>query len=262
MSTTSIDGVAVRAIAGAVPSTIRRNVDIGEESDRSYVDKMSATVGVKERRVVRSGQFGSDLAVAAAGRVLDELGWPTDSIDLVVAATQTPDRLFPGISFTIHRQLGLPPSCTVFDVNLGCSAFTHGLWIASGLLRGLGRRALLINADTMSRTLGARDLGNQVLFGDGATATALEVDDDAAPLAFVATSDGKGTEAVCLPYSAMSASHEGTPEFVINGPAVLGLALAPFRSSSRNCSSRPASNLMRLTFSCPIKRTSSSSRSS
>lgn len=225
MATTIIEGVAIRAIAGAVPATIRTNADIGGEADRDYVAKMSAAVGVRERRIVREGQLGSDLAVTAARAALDALGWDADSIDLLVVATQTPDRLFPGVSFTLHRQLGLPQSCPVFDINLGCSAFTHGIWTTSTLLSGVGRRALLVNVDTMSRTLGATDYGNQVLFGDGAAATALELDDDAPPITAVLISDGKGTESVCFPNSAMSASPGRSAEFVINGPAVLGLAL-------------------------------------
>ncbi len=225
MATSTVSGIAIRSVAGAVPAKIRTNQDIGGPDQAEYVNKMSETVGVVERRVVAPGQFGSDLALAAAKSVLAQLEWDSQSIDLLVVATQTPDRLFPGESFQLHRALGLPQSCVVFDINLGCSAFTHGLWSVASLLPTVGRRALLINVDTMSRTLGADDYGNQVLFGDGATATALEVDHAAPTMSFVLTSDGKGTESVCYPNSAMSATPSVTPEFVINGPAVLGLAL-------------------------------------
>jgi 3-oxoacyl-[acyl-carrier-protein] synthase-3 len=225
VSQTSINGVSIRGIAAAVPATSRTNDDIGDASDREYVEKMSVAVGVRERRVVTPGQFGSHLAIAASESVLERLDWEPASIDLLIVATQTPDRLFPGISFSVHRHLALSQACPVFDVNLGCSAFTHGLWTTASLLAGIGRRALLINADTMSRTLGAEDFGNQVLFGDAGTATALEVDPDARPIHVVLASDGKGTESVCLPHSGMSASAAGIPAFVINGPAVLGLAL-------------------------------------
>lgn len=225
MAFTSIAGVKVCGIAAAVPSTVKHNSEIGGEADRAYVGKLSQQVGVLERRVVAAGQQGSDLAVAAARSVLAGLNWNPSTIDLLIVATQTPDRLFPGISFTLHRHLGLPQATPVFDVNLGCSAFTHGLWMASSLLAGVGKRALLINVDTMSRTLGAIDWGSQVLFGDAGTATALEIDSSASVINAVMTSDGKGTEAVCYPDSAMSASMDRAPAFVINGPAVLGLAL-------------------------------------
>jgi 3-oxoacyl-[acyl-carrier-protein] synthase-3 len=225
MAFTSIHGVSIRAVASAVPVTVRTNADIGGDGDREYVEKLSGLVGVRERRVVSATQQGSDLALGAALSVMDSLGWAPESIDLLIVATQTPDRLFPGVSFTLHRNLGLQQSCPVFDVNLGCSAFTHGLWSTASLLAGVGKRALLVNVDTMSRTLGASDWGNQVLFGDAGTATALEIDASAAPIHVVLMSDGKGTESVCYPDSAMSANHDRSPAFVINGPAVLGLAL-------------------------------------
>ena len=225
MTYTFVNEVAIRGIAAAVPQTARANIDIGTGEDRDYVEKLSAMVGVHERRVVAAGQHGSDLALAAVRSLLDRLDWDPATIDLLVVATQTPDRLFPGIAFSLHRQLGLSQRAPVFDVNLGCSAFTHGLWIASSLLRGVGTRAVLVNADTMSRTLGPTDWGNQVLFGDAGTATALELDATASPIHAVLMSDGKGTEAVCFPDSAMSASPDRLPAFIINGPAVLGLAL-------------------------------------
>jgi 3-oxoacyl-[acyl-carrier-protein] synthase-3 len=225
MAFTSMAGVRIRGVAAAVPATIRRNGEIGGAGQREYVEKLSSQVGVIERRVVGPGQLGSGLAAAATRSLLDGLGWEPASIGLLVVATQTPDRLFPGIAFTLHRHLDLPKSTPVFDVNLGCSAFTHGLWTAATLLPGTGRRALLVNVDTMSRTLGAADWGNQVLFGDAGTATALELDPGAAPIHAVLMSDGKGTESVCYPHSAMSAARDQVPEFIINGPAVLGLAL-------------------------------------
>ena len=225
MAFTSIAGVKVCGIAAAVPATVRINSDIGGAAERAYVEKLSQQVGVRERRVVAPGQQGSDLAGAAARSVLAGLDWEARSVDLLIVATQTPDRLFPGISFTLHRNLGLPQAAPVFDVNLGCSAFTHGLWMASSLLPGVGRRALLVNVDVMSRTLGSTDWGNQVLFGDAGTATALEIDDSASVIDAILMSDGKGSESVCYPDSAMGASIDRTPAFVINGPAVLGLAL-------------------------------------
>jgi len=220
-----VEHVAVRGVAAAVPATVRSNDDIGGPAERDYVAKLSATVGVVERRVVSSEQYGSHLAVVAVRSLLDTIGWNTDSIDLLIVATQTPDRLFPGTSFVLHRQLGLRQECPVFDLNLGCSAFTHGLWSTSALLRSVGSRAVLVNVDTMSRTLGDDDYGNKVLFGDAATATALEIDANATAMHVVLTSDGKGTESVCFPNSAMSASRDHVPAFIINGPAVLGLAL-------------------------------------
>jgi len=225
MAVTTLTGVRIRGISAAVPEEIRLNSDIGGAADRQYIEQLSGQVGVTQRRIVSPAQFGSDLGAAASSALLAALGWDPASIDILVVATQTPDRLFPGISFMLHRQLGLPPSTPVFDMNLGCSAFTHGIWTVGSLLPGVGKRGLLVNVDTMSRTLGESDWGNQVLFGDAGTATALESAGDAPPIYIVLSSDGKGTESVCLPNSGMQVNRRDNPEFLINGPAVLGLAL-------------------------------------
>jgi 3-oxoacyl-[acyl-carrier-protein] synthase-3 len=225
MSLILVTGVAIRGVCAVVPSKVLTNDEIGGVADRDYIDKLSQTVGVSERRKVGANEFGSHLAIEAGRLLLSQLNWEPSSIDLLVVATQTPDRLFPGISFMVHKNLRLPTTCTVFDLNLGCSAFTHGLWVVSTLLKNLGRRGILINVDTMSRTIRPDDYGNQVLFGDAGTATAIEIDSSSNPIHIITMSEGNGIESVSLPNSAMSAAHDKSSGFVINGPAVLGLAL-------------------------------------
>ena len=225
MTFSIIEGIAIRGIVSFVPSKKITNVQIGGDQDREYVESLSLKVGVQERRVVGDNQYSSDLAVAAGKKLLEEMKWEASSVDLLIVATQTPDNLFPAVSFKVHRELGLPKHCAVFDINLGCSAFTHGIWITSTLLAGSGSRAILINVDTMSRTLGSLDIGNQVLFGDAGSATGLEIEHSARKIYASTMSDGKGIGSVCLPNSGMAASPDKASNFHINGPAVLGLAL-------------------------------------
>src|SRR5258708_29095258 len=107
MAVSHVEGVAVRGIASAVPAHVVLNSEIGEAGDRDYVEKISGLVGVTERRSLPSGRLGSDLARSAAERLLEALEWSATDVDLLVVATQTPDRLFPGVSFVLHRELGL-----------------------------------------------------------------------------------------------------------------------------------------------------------
>ncbi len=224
--TWTVNDVRVSSMAAALPAAVMTNEDlIAEGADPEYVARMSETVGVLERRVVVPAQFGSDLALSAARRVLEHEGWGPDDLDILVVGTQTPDRLFPGISFALHRALGLGTDCAVFDVNLGCSAFVYGAWLVSTALAQGGRRGLLVTVDTMSRTLRRDDWGNRVLFGDAAAAVAFTKDEDAASIRFSLASDGRGADSVCLPGTAMQAGIDDAVGFRINGPAVLGLAL-------------------------------------
>jgi 3-oxoacyl-[acyl-carrier-protein] synthase-3 len=225
MAESVLQQIALKTMAAAVPIRVRLNSEIGADTERDYVERLSLKVGVDRRHVVCEGQSGTDLAVAAVMEALKCAGWNPDSIDLLVVGTQTPDQLFPGNSFRLHQKLGLSKKCVVFDVNLGCSAFTHGLWITGNLLRSCGKRAALVNVDLMSRTLGSTDTGNQVLFGDAATAVFLELDESAQPSYFCLGSDGNGVSAVLMPNSACGPRTGFVSEFKINGPAVLGMAL-------------------------------------
>jgi 3-oxoacyl-[acyl-carrier-protein] synthase-3 len=222
----NIPGIRMSSVAAALPSVTVSNDDlIRAGGDPEYIERMSDIVGVSHRHVVSSGQLGSGLAIDAAARVMEHEGWGPHDVDVLVVGTQTPDRLFPGISFTVHRALGLSTDCAVFDVNLGCSAFVYGAWIIASLLRGDARRGLLVTVDVMSRTLRADDFGNRVLFGDAAAAVAFERGDPEAVIVASMASDGRGESSVCLPGTAMTTGIEEAAGFHINGPAVLALAL-------------------------------------
>jgi hypothetical protein len=72
----------------------------------------------------------SDLCEAAAERLLDQLGWERDSVDGMIFVTQSPitgcrPRLQP-----VHGRMGLRVGAIAFDVNLGCSGYPYGLWLA------------------------------------------------------------------------------------------------------------------------------------
>ena len=73
MSSILITGVAIRGISAVVPSKVLTNDQIGGITNRDYVNKLSQTVGVSERRTVASNEFGSHLAIEAGRRLLSQL---------------------------------------------------------------------------------------------------------------------------------------------------------------------------------------------
>ncbi|MEN3940213.1 ketoacyl-ACP synthase III [Prosthecobacter sp. SYSU 5D2] len=156
--------------------------------------------GVKERRIDRS-LCTSDLCVAAAEKLISELGWERSSIQHLVFITQSPDYRLPATSCVIQQRLGLSTDCTAFDVNLGCSGYTYGIWLTSKLLEP-GQRALLLAGDTSSAMVGAEDRSAAPLFGDCGTATAFEfpADGDALnEIAFIGGTNGAGHSNIIIP---------------------------------------------------------------
>jgi 3-oxoacyl-[acyl-carrier-protein] synthase-3 len=221
------DDFQVRCIGAVVPPSEVSNLDLVQGQERSeYWQSLAGRMGVSRRFVCDQQEYSSDLAEYALRQVLTAEGWSPSELAYLVVVTQTPDTLFPGISHKLHEHLDLDEGTAVFDVNLGCSGFVYGTWILSSLLRSKpGFRGALVVVDTMSRVLEPFDVGNRLLFGDGATAVLAECKPGDTPVNFLLGSDGRGTSSVSLDFSGMRAVDGKASEFVLNGPAVLSLAL-------------------------------------
>lgn len=187
------NGVSIRGIVCAVPGEPVPVAEIGKHFGDTEVEKISKTVGLRELHRVAPGQTAGDLAVQAAERLLDDLGWERDSIDGVIMVTQTPDHLCPATACIAQAKLGLSSHCLAFDVNQGCSGYVYGLYMATQFIASGGcRRFLLLAGDTSSIGISPEDRSVALLFGDAGTATALEFDADAPPISFVLGTDGTG----------------------------------------------------------------------
>lgn len=194
-----VAGVAIRAIAAAVPKRVASTADYPYLTPEERARFQKAT-GIVERHIVEAGQCASDLCFTAAQATLEHLGWAHDSIGALVLITQTADQPVPATSITLQHKLGLAQACIAFDVNLGCSSYPYGLAIIASLMQSLGvARALLLIGDVSSPTCAISDKSSWPLFGDAGSATALERDDTAQPMFFDLMSDGSGKDAIIIP---------------------------------------------------------------
>ncbi len=200
MARCRISNVAIRGVVCAVPGEPHNVEEFGGAFDPGEVQKIKATVGLREVYRVQSGQTAGDLCTEAANALLDDLGWAKDSVDGLIVITQCPDYVCPATACAIHGKLGLSPSTFAYDVNLGCSGYVYGLWMASqAVASGVAKRVLLLAGDTLSRVLSPEDKSVAMLFGDAGTATALEFDASASVMSYVLGSDGAGYENLIIP---------------------------------------------------------------
>jgi 3-oxoacyl-[acyl-carrier-protein] synthase-3 len=196
--TAPLTGVAIRGIATAVPTRVARTADytLLTEAERA---KFAAGTGIEARRLAADGQCTSDLCIAAAEDLLGRLAWERADVGALVMITQTGDHPVPATAIIVQHKLGLPKSCAAFDINLGCSSYPYGLAVLGSMMRTLGiRRALLLVGDVSSRLCAYNDKSSWPLFGDAGSATALELDDSAAPIHFDLNSDGAGKDAIIV----------------------------------------------------------------
>jgi len=164
----------VLGCGGYLPARILSNDELAR-SVQTTDEWIVQRTGIRERHIAAPGELTSDLALHAARAALLNAHVEADTIDLIVLATSTPDQTFPATAVTVQAGLGITRGAA-FDLQAVCSGFVYALQVTDALLRaGSYKRALVIGAETFSRILDWNDRTTCVLFGDGAGAVVLEL---------------------------------------------------------------------------------------
>lgn len=195
MAVTSTLPHRLRAIATVVPPQVFENTRDATGFTPQEVDSVVRMVGVKRRHLAAETVCSSDLCLHAARDALRSVQWDPASVDGLILVTQSPDYFQPSTACLLHRDLGLSDRCAAFDVGLGCSGYTYGLWMAGMMLQSGGfRRLLLLHGETPTRFCDPADRSVGLLFGDAGSATAIEAAEGPAgrPWWFSLHTDGTG----------------------------------------------------------------------
>jgi 3-oxoacyl-[acyl-carrier-protein] synthase III len=193
MAQTKVGGIVLRGISTCVPGAVAAITEDEASFTSEEVMRVVKMAGVKERHLVSHEICASDLCLEAGRRLLEELGWAPETVDLLVFVTQSPDYITPNSACVLQRKLKLSTNCAAFDINLGCSAFPYGLCVVARMLGNNGfRRALLLVGETPSKSCFPGDRATSLIFGDAGSAAALEADSTASSMGFVLCTDGKG----------------------------------------------------------------------
>jgi 3-oxoacyl-[acyl-carrier-protein] synthase III len=166
----------VRGTGSALPKRELSNKELAATVDTSDEWIVERT-GIRTRYIASDGETTGSLATEAARRALEDAGLDPGDVDLIVLATATPDQTFPSTATKVQAALGID-DCIAFDVHAVCTGFLYALSVADSMLRsGNARNALVIGAETFSRILDWEDRATCVLFGDGAGALVLTVEE-------------------------------------------------------------------------------------
>lgn len=196
--TGTIHNVRISGIACAVPETIVKNDAFVSRFGDEQMQKFEKMVGVRERHVAPVGMTTSDLAF----RAVNELSgcWSSDDVDAVVFVSQSPDYCLPATACVLHKRMGLKKSCIAFDINLGCSGFVYGVYIASALMNaGNVKRVALVGGDCAMKLVSSSDSSAAPLFGDSGFAVILDYDESASKIDYAFCTDGDGYRAIVQP---------------------------------------------------------------
>lgn len=192
--------IGIKAMAAAVPQKVINNLEFTDYFSESEAKAIVEKTGIFQRRFADENTCSSDLCFAAAEQLIADNGIDRNEIDLLVFISQTPDYRMPATSFFLQERLNLKEDAVVFDVNLGCSGFIHGLFIIYGILQQPGmRKALLLNGETRSKVYSPKDRPVAYLFGDAGSAALIEKGDNFGDSFFSVNSNGANADMIKVP---------------------------------------------------------------
>ena len=196
MAYLKIENVAIKGISACVPSNIEENIDLPvfEEGEAQRVINQT---GIARKHVVTQGITALDLCKDAMEKLLEELNWEKESIDVVMFVSTTFDHIIPPNSCILQGMLGLSEDTMCVDLRQGCPGWTIGMTTLSSLLsNGCVKRGILLVGDTPTLSHSPLDKETRPLFGDAGTATALEFDETVNPIEFYHGTRGKDYKSI------------------------------------------------------------------
>jgi 3-oxoacyl-[acyl-carrier-protein] synthase III len=219
MATFSVNSIAIKGISCCVPKNMERNIDL-DILTQEEIQKFVEATGVEERRIATKEICTSDLCCEAAEKLIKDLNWQKEEIEILVFVSQTADYILPVSAAILQDRLGLSTNCIAFDVPLGCSGYVYGISIIAGMMKATGlKKGLLLAGDTSSKLLSKTDKSTVPLFGDGGSATAFEFDENADDLLFDLGTDGSGYKTIMI--------NDGGSRNRINSDSLLYQTISP-----------------------------------
>lgn len=167
----------LRGLGGYLPHQVVTNHELSLSLDTSH-EWIETRTGICQRHIASPEETVASMGVRAAYEALMKAQMAPGDLSLIIVATSTPDHIFPPTAVRIQKELG-SRRAAAFDVGVACSGFLYALRMADALLRDPQPgdqdpgAALVIGAERMSLLLDWQDRSTAVLFGDGAGAAIL-----------------------------------------------------------------------------------------
>lgn len=164
--------IRITGTGSALPEKIVTNFDMQELVETSD-EWIRERTGITERRI-STGETVASLSADACRNALEMAGKSAEDVDLILAATCSPELLLPCCACQVQEIIGAS-NAVAFDLNAACSGFLFALNTAQAYLQtGIYKNALIIGSEVLSKLVDWKDRGTCVLFGDGAGAAFVE----------------------------------------------------------------------------------------
>ena len=200
MALMKYSGIGISSISTTVPKNTIKTTQQDRLLNKKQLEDFIRVTGVKERRVATNELCSSDLCYDAALKMFESLDVEPSDIDVLIFISQTPDYRVPGTSIILQEKLGLSTGTIAFDVNLTCSGYIYGLFLAYSLIKGgAGENVLLLVGETLSKITSPVDKATGLLLGDGGSATLISKSPEYSETYFSLNTDGNYYSSVIIP---------------------------------------------------------------
>lgn len=195
-----IRGVKIEGVCACVPE---QKIDNGEMLKKMYggeAAKIISSTGIHYRYMANKGTSCGELCLACAKELLKEADVGKEEIGGIVFVTFTPDRLLPFNAAAIQNELGLETGIPSFDINLACSGYAYGIYVASSLAKACGKKVLLLDGDIQGAYLSQYDKATLPVLADAGSATLIAADEESKnPWRFTFYTDGSRNDMLKIP---------------------------------------------------------------
>jgi 3-oxoacyl-[acyl-carrier-protein] synthase III len=218
-----------------VPDRVMTNDEIATMVETSD-EWIAQRTGIHERRIAAPHESSASLGAEAARRAVESAGIDAAELDLIVAATASPDYYFPATASLIGVRIGAD-NVAGYDLSAACTGFIYALAQGySQIASGLAETVLVVGTEVFSRLLDWSDRSTCILFGDGAGAVVLRRDQARHGLrGFEMGSDGRGAWLLSVAAAGHSEAEPEGPYVQMNGPEVYKFATRVVVESSERC---------------------------
>jgi 3-oxoacyl-(acyl-carrier-protein) synthase III len=154
--------------------------------------------GVERRGIAGPDETLTMMAAAAGRQACARQGAGPGAIGAVIVATFTHTRQVPSLAPSVAHALGCR-NAAAYDLAAGCAGFCYGLAAARDYLRsGTADQALVIGVERISDIVDPADRATAPIFGDGAGAVLVSVDDSPGVGPVLWGCDGTGDRAITM----------------------------------------------------------------
>lgn len=184
---------------GCISSNIINNYDdLNLLFDTKTQNVIKAT-GIESKSIVGSKTTALDLSLFAAKELLNRKGINPQSIGVLINVSFTQEHTMPGDAPKAQYKLGLNKNILAFDIDMACSGYIYGFYLASLLANIHKTNVLLLNGDTQSKFISRFDKSTLPVMADAGSSTLIGPCNSQDDWYFSFYSNGENANALYIP---------------------------------------------------------------